>query len=556
MEAAGAIPASESTAAAAHGLPAVSQQAGGTAEPLPPAVADLLSRFPDVVNEQKQLPPVSHSTRHLIITTGQPVTAHFRRLDQTKLEAAKKIFAEWEAAGIVCRSDSCWSSPLHMVQKKDGSWRPVRDFRRLNLATVANKYPVPNMANFAHNLEDCFIFSTLDPGSGYLQVPLDPEAIPKTAIITPFGLFEFLRMPFGLKNTGMSFQRMMDWLLQGVPFAFCYIDDILVASKDMETHIQHLKKIFELLRTGGLVLILEKCCFARSEVDFLGHVISASGSRPLPSKVSAIQRHSLPVTVKDMQQFLGMLNFYRKFIPAAAQLLQPLTDCLRGGLAGSAVISWTDAMEMAFAAAKSSLAAAAVLAHPITNAQLSLAVDASNTPLGAVLQQRRPGSACWEPLGFFSRKLDKAESSYSAFDRELLAAFSGIRHFPFSLEGRPFELWSDLKPLLLAVRSPAEKYSPRQQWQMSYIAEYTGDLRHVPGKENFVADALSRPPGAIPVHSPVLSVCASGGTAGASVAVSPPSPPSSSAAVINFAAMAAAQASSAQLQPLPPEGPH
>ena len=230
----------------------------------------------------------------------------------------------------------------HCTWTKNGSWQPEGDFCRLYLATVADKYPVPNIADFVHNLEGCCIFSTLDLRSCYLQVPWDPEAIPKMALITSFGLLEFLCMPFGLKNAGMSFQRMMDRLLQGVPFAFCLIDDILVASKDMETHIQHLQEIFELLRTGCLVLNLEKCCFARSEVDFLGQVISASGLRPLPSKVSAIQQHSLPVTVKDMQQLLGMLNFYRKFIPAAAQLLWPLTDCLSCVPAGSAVVSLTD----------------------------------------------------------------------------------------------------------------------------------------------------------------------------------------------------------------------
>jgi len=532
-----------SSAADSSAVPAASRPPGSTAPPalsadLPPKVVELLLKFPDVLLEAPDLPPASHSTRHHIITDGPPVTARFRRLDPSKLAAAKKIFSDWERAGIVRRSSSCWSSPLHMVQKKDGSWRPVGDFRRLNVVTAADKYPVPNMADFSSNLAGKTVFSTLDLRSGYLQVPLAEDAIPKTAVITPFGLFEFLRMPFGLKNAGMSFQRMMDQLFHGLDFVFVYIDDILVASPDMETHIRDLEVVFNKLRTHGLVLNLDKCVFARRQVDFLGHVISADGSAPLPSKVEAVNKHPQPATVKDMQQFLGMLNFYRKFIPAAAKILRPLTDALKGGQSGSTRLQWSAEMKAAFSAAKSSLVAATVLAHPVVGARLSLAVDASNTHVGAVLQQQRAADGGWEPLGFFSRKLNAAESKYSAFDRELVAAFSGIRHFRFALEGRLFELWSDHKPLLYAVQSPAEKYTARQQRQMSYIAEYTNIFRHVPGKENVVADWLSRPPGA------VSAVAEADGTAGAC------STPSSSPGIIDFAAIAAAQRGCADLAKL------
>jgi len=550
-------PAAPSPSSSATGRPptAVPATAGGTAgassldaaalAALPTQVAALIRSFPDVVNEQAVLPPVQHSVQHHIETTGQPVTARFRRLDPAKLKAAKQIFAEWERAGIVRRSDSCWSSPLHMVQKKNGSWRPVGDFRRLNMATAADKYPVPNMADFSSNLAGKCVFSTLDLRSGYLQIPLHPDAVPKTAVITPFGLYEFLRMPFGLKNAGMSFQRMMDRLFHGLDFVFVYIDDILVASPDMASHIKHLQVVFEKLRSKGLVLNLEKCVFAQPVVEFLGHNISAAGSSPLPSKVSAVQQHPQPSTVKELQHFLGMLNFYRKFIPAAARILKPLTDALKGGPSGSTQLVWSSAMESAFLAAKSGLAAATSLAHPVLDAELALVVDASNTHVGAALQQRRPASDVWEPLGFYSRKLNSAESKYSAFDRELVAAHSGIRHFRFALEGRQFELWSDHKPLLCAIRSPAEKYTARQQRQMSYIAEFTNQLRHVPGKSNVVADALSRPPGAVPAGH--VAALTAGGTAGASSA---PSPCPVSRHIIDFAAIAEAQQGCAGVQQL------
>jgi hypothetical protein len=204
---------------------------GKAAAVLPSDCEQLISKFPEVTADDQPFPPAAHGVQHFLETTGQPVTARFRRLDATKLAAAKKIFSTWERSGIIRRSSSAWASPLHLVEKKDGSWRPCGDFRRLNLITAADKYPVPNMGDFMGQIEGCTTFSKLDLKNGYLQVPLHSSAVPKTAVITPFGLFEFLRMPFGLKNAGMSFQRLMDRVMSGLDFVFVYIDDILVASK-------------------------------------------------------------------------------------------------------------------------------------------------------------------------------------------------------------------------------------------------------------------------------------------------------------------------------------
>jgi len=536
---------------------------GAAAATLPAGVGELLSEFPEIISGDQPLPPAAHGVQHFLETKGPPVTAKFRRLDPGKLAAAKRIFAEWERAGIVRRSSSCWASPLHLVKKKDGSWRPCGDFRRLNLVTAEDKYPVPNMADFAGQVEGCTVFSKLDLKNGYLQVPLHPEAIPKTAVITPFGLFEFLRMPFGLKNAGMTFQRLMDRVLAGLPFVFVYIDDILVASPDLDTHLEHLRAVFQRLRQAGLQLNLQKCELARGAVEFLGHRLSAAGCRPLEDKVAAITRRPLPNTVRELQQFLGMLNFYRKFIPAAARILCPLTSALKGSPAASAPLQWNQEMRDAFSAAKAALAAASALAHPSSAAELALVCDASSTHVGAVLQQRRPGLDHWEPLGFFSRKLDSPQLKYSAFDRELFAAFAAVRHFRSQLEGRSFHIKTDHKPLLGAFTKLSDAWSPRQQRQLAYIAEYTADLRHVAGLDNVVADALSRPPQAVSaagstrlagVKAPsgsLASSSAADGTAGASSAASTSSeshqplpcstvaPPSS--AVVDLAAIAAAQ---------------
>jgi hypothetical protein len=180
-----------------------------------------------VTNLSKKLPTVVHKVQHHIETVGRPVSAKYRRLDAEKLAAAKAEFQEMERQGIVRRSDSSWASPLHMVKKSDGSWRPCGDFRRLNVQTQPDRYTCPNIGDLTARLAGCRVFSKLDLRKGYHQVPVRPADVKKTAIITPFGLFEFLRMPFGLRNAGQTFQRMMDNVLAGMECAFVYLDDVL-----------------------------------------------------------------------------------------------------------------------------------------------------------------------------------------------------------------------------------------------------------------------------------------------------------------------------------------
>ena len=192
----------------------------------------LLADFSSVLNEEGRLPPTTHGVEHHIVTSGRPVTAKFRRLDNIKLAAAKEEFHRLESEGIIRRSNSDWASPLHMVQKSDGSWRPCGDYRRLNIISETDCYPLPNMADITSSLAGARIFSKLDLKKGYHQIPVHPADVKKTAIITPFGLFEFIRMLFGLKNTGMTFQRFMDRALAGLPFILIYLDDILIASAD------------------------------------------------------------------------------------------------------------------------------------------------------------------------------------------------------------------------------------------------------------------------------------------------------------------------------------
>ncbi|RUS73921.1 hypothetical protein EGW08_018311 [Elysia chlorotica] len=296
----------------------------------------------------------------------------------------------------------------------------------------------------------------------------------------PFGLYEFLRMPFGLKNAAQAFQRLMDTVLQGLNCVFVYLDDILVASSSEEEHIEDVRTVCNRLHDYGLVVKLEKCLFGVKTIDFLGHRITKNGSIPLPSKVKAIEDFPKPSTVKGLQEYLGMLNFYHRFIPHAATLLRPLHNALKK--AKPKQIQWTEGMNRAFQSSKTALASATMVSHPMTEAEISMSSDASDKAVGAVLEQP----------AFFSKQLRPSETKYSTFDRELLGLYLTIRHFRFYLEGRHFTSYTDHKPLVGAMSKLSDPWSARQQRQLSYISEFSTDIRHIAGKTNVVADCLSR----------------------------------------------------------------
>ena len=452
--------------------------------------ASLRDEFQSVFRPELRPAPQAkppHGVYHFITTTGPPVFSKFRRLAPDRFVAARKVFQEMEKIGICQKSSSPWSSPLHLVQKKDGSLRPCGDYRRLNMITEPDHYPLPNIADITSFLHGAKIFSTLDLLKGYFQVPMNPADIPKTAITTPFGTYTFNFSCFGLRNAGATFQRMMDDLLGDLPFCVAYIDDILIFSSSPEEHLLHLRTVLQRLQDAGLVLRHDKCTFGAKEVDFLGHRLSAKGVLPLPSKVSAVKSFPVPTTVKALQEFIGMINYYHRFVPNLASIMTPLYEVLKGKPKS---LTWGPPQESAFCASKDALAAATFLQFPAPGAPLSLSTDASDTAMGAVLEQTINGHP--QPLAFFSRKLSPAESKYSTFDRELLAAYSSVRHFRHFLQGTSFTLQTDHLPLVHAFSKKSDSISARQQRHLSSISEYNCTLRHVPGKKNPVADALSR----------------------------------------------------------------
>ncbi|XP_050359949.1 uncharacterized protein LOC126779872 [Nymphalis io] len=366
----------------------------------------LLREFPEITRPAGKPHITKHSTVHHIRTTdGPPVSSRPRRLDPERLKIAKQEFDEMLQSGTARRSDSPWSSPLHLTKKKNDGWRPCGDYRALNARTIPDKYPIRHLNDFTCQLTGSTVFSTIDLVKAYHQIPVYEDDIPKTAIATPFGLYEFPFMTFGLRNAAQTFQRFMDEVLRGLDFCYGYLDDILVFSSSSTLHQEHLKLLFQRLAEYGVLINTNKCTFGKTQVQFLGHNVSAAGIQPLELKVEAIQNFPVPKTLKELRRFLGMINFYRRFIPNAAKVQAPLNQLLVGPKTkGSQPINMTPALLESFELSKKQLSEATLLVHPDPQAELSIQTDASDTAIGAVLQQFKNNE--WQPLAFFSRKLN------------------------------------------------------------------------------------------------------------------------------------------------------
>ena len=437
---------------------------------------------------------VSHS-----IPTGEapPIKQRHRRVPPQVFQQFKKHVQDLVSQGVLKESCSPWASPAVIVLKKDGSVRFCCDYRRLNEVTCKDAYPLPRVDESLDALGKAQLFSTLDLTSGYFQVAMDDADRAKTAVTTPFGLFEWSRMPFGLCNAPATFQRLMGVVLGDLTFEalLIYLDDIIIFSNDFDTHCERLEVVFNRLRQHGLKLKPSKCHLLRDEVKFLGHIISAQGIQVDQEKVRALETWAAPKSVREVRQVLGFMSYYRRFVPRFAHLARPLHALVgNGGKARFAEpFRWSDDCQHAFEELKRSLMNPPVLAYPDFSLPFILTTDGSLQGLGAVLSQKQGGVEY--VIAFASRGLrgaEKNDKNYSAFKLELLALkWAMTEKFKEYLMYSKFAVVSDHNPL--RYLGSANLGAVEQRW-VAQLAEYNFEVCYKPGRQNANADVLSRIP--------------------------------------------------------------
>lgn len=383
-----------------------------------------------------------------------------------------------------------WATPVVPVVKTDGSIRLCGDFRlTVNVATVTEQYPLPRVDDIFARLNGGEVFSTLDLTQAYNQLPLDNEAKKLTVINTHKGLFCFNRLPFGISSAPAIFQRHMDSLFKDLPGVQAYLDDIIVAEKRNDTSL--LKQVLQRLRDYGLRLNIKKCKFRQEEVTFLGHRVDANGLKPKDDNIEAVLQAPVPKSVSELKSFLGLINYYAKFLPNLSTVLAPLYNLLTKG----ATWKWQQVHEEAVRKVKQAIQASKFLTHFDPNKPLKLECDASPVGVGAVLSHRINGTDY--PIGFRSRTLSKAERNYSQLEKEALALVFGVTRFKDYLYGNHFVLVTDHKPLT-GLFNPGKAIPPMaaariQRWAL-LLDNYHYTLQYRRGIENSNADALSRLP--------------------------------------------------------------
>ena len=351
---------------------------------------------------------------------------------------------------------NCITEIVLVIPKKlDASgqqtFRLVVDYRKLNEKTIGNAYPLPDITEILDQLGQAKYFSSLDLAMGYHQIDMDPSDIDKTAFSTKEGHWAYKRMPFGLKTGPATFQKMMSNVLSGLTGTRCFVflDDIVIYANSLVDHDRKLKDVFRRLRQYNLKLQPDKCEFLRKGVTFLGHKISEYGVEPDTCKVESVKSFPTPKMVKQLKGFLGLVGYYRKFIPQFSKIAAPLHTLLKK----DAKYVWEESQEIAFLTLKQKLISQPILQYP----EFILTTDASNNGAGAVLSQGQIGKDL--PIAYASRSFNKAERNYSTVEKELAAIVWGIKHFRLYLYGRKFKIVSDHKPLtwIMSVKDPGSR---------------------------------------------------------------------------------------------------
>jgi hypothetical protein len=451
--------------------------------------AELLRLYRDVFPAKLPdgLPPSRDVDHRIELTPGAvPPSRPTIRLSASELAELKKQLEELLAAGFISPSKSPFGAPILFVKKKDGTMRMCVDYRALNNLTIKNSYPLPRVDELFDRLQGAQFFSKIDLVSGYHQIRIAAEDVPKTAFRTRYGHYEFNVLPFGLTNAPATFMHLMHETFREYldDFVLVFLDDILIFSKTLADHERHVRLVMDKLRAAKLYAKESKCEFFKTEVEFLGHIVGRDGVRMMQDKVQAISDWPTPSKVGDVRAFLGTAGYYRKFIRDFSSIAAPLTELTKDTVR----FDWGPAQQLAFDKLKSALQQGPVLALPDPDLPFVVHTDASGFATGAVLMQDRGKGL--QPIAFLSKKMLPAETRYPVHEQELLAIIHALSSWRHYLSGRKFKVMTDHKSLQHFKTQPM--LSGRQSRWKDIIANFDFDIEYIEGKTNAVADGLSR----------------------------------------------------------------
>ncbi|KAK9057437.1 hypothetical protein SSX86_022272 [Deinandra increscens subsp. villosa] len=445
-----------------------------------PVVQEFLDVFPE---DLPGIPPDRDVEFRIELVPGaKPVARAPYRLAPTEMQELMKQLQELLDKGFIRPSVSPWGAPVLFVKKKDGSLRMCIDYRELNKLTVKNKYPLPRIDDLFDQLQGASWFSKIDLRSGYHQLKVKEEDVPKTAFRTRYGHYEFLVMSFGLTNAPAAFMDLMNRVCRPMldRSVIVFIDDILVYSRSKEEHAQHLREVLETLRREKLYAKFSKCAFWLREVQFLGHVVNAQGVLVDPAKVEAVAGWRTPKNPTEIRSFLGLAGYYRRFIQDFSKIAVPLTRLTRKDVK----FEWGEKQEESFRTLKEKLTHAPVLALLDGTEDIVIYSDASYLGLGCVLMQRG------RVIAYGSRQLKSSEVNYPTHDLELAAVVFALKIWRHYLYGIPCTIYTDHKSLKYLFDQ--KELNMRQRRWLELIKDYDCEIHYHPGKANVVADALSR----------------------------------------------------------------
>ena len=434
------------------------------------------------------VPTKTHIAYHDVdVEDAFPIKQHPYRINPIKAEHLKAEVKYMLDNDIIEPSSSAWSSPCILVPKPDGSYRFCTDFRKVNAVTKTDSFPIPRVDDCIDKIGNAKYVSKLDLLKGYWQVPLTDRAKEVSAFVTPDSLYQYKVMPFGMKNSPATFQRMVNSITSGLENCEAYIDDVVVYSESWEHHLQVLNALFERLSSAKLTVNLLKSEFGQATVTYLGHIVGQGQVKPVMAKVEAILSFPVPVSKREVMRFLGMAGYYRKFCPNVAALCCPLTNLLKK----NSSFVWTEQCQCAFDKIKALLMSSPVLKAPDFKKQFKLVVDASDVGIGAVLMQEDSDSID-HPISYFSKKFDKHQRNYSTIEKECLAMLLSLQHYDVYLGSslKPVIVLTDHNPLTF-LHKMKNKNQRLLRWSLT-LTGYDLDIKHIKGADNVLADALSK----------------------------------------------------------------